>query len=53
MLDAKRVEAMLLPRRTVVRIFLSSTFTDTAFERDLFVSDAVPFLRLLCQRVGA
>lgn len=40
-----------LPTREIA-IFLSSTFTDMATERDLLMEDVYPFLRAFCRRLG-
>ncbi len=38
--------------KRVVRFFVSSTFTDTKHERDLFYAACAPHLRRLCEREG-
>ncbi|CAK9021731.1 NACHT domain- and WD repeat-containing protein 1, partial [Durusdinium trenchii] len=45
-------EDQLLAAKKVVRFFISSTFTDTQFERDGFVLLCVPHLREVCRRRG-
>ena len=40
-----------LPTREIA-IFLSSTFTDMAAERDLLMEDVYPYLRAFCRRLG-
>ena len=37
---------------TDVWIFISSTFTDTKVERDLFIDDVYPYLRQYYRKVG-
>jgi hypothetical protein len=35
-----------------IRVFVSSTFTDTFFERNCFLEDVSPYLRDACRRRG-
>eukprot|EP00055_Hartaetosiga_balthica_P018207 m.130628 g.130628 ORF g.130628 m.130628 type:complete len:1726 (-) comp9469_c0_seq1:486-5663(-) len=39
-------------KRPSIRLFLSSTFTDTEIERNVLIEDVQPFLRLVGQKVG-
>jgi hypothetical protein len=40
------------PSRTVARVFVSSTFRDTAQQREELVKRIFPQLRKLCERRG-
>ena len=44
--------AVVEPEKRVVRFFMSSTFTDTKWERDVFFAACVPLLRELCESRG-
>eukprot|EP00736_Rhodelphis_marinus_P007001 Rmarinus@m.18027 len=35
-----------------IRVFVSSTFTDTKYERDILMEDVYPYLRMLCRNLG-
>eukprot|EP00056_Hartaetosiga_gracilis_P013517 m.224851 g.224851 ORF g.224851 m.224851 type:complete len:1709 (-) comp13855_c2_seq6:592-5718(-) len=39
-------------KRPTIRLFLSSTFTDTEIERNVLIEDVHPFLRLVGQKLG-
>eukprot|EP00026_Physarum_polycephalum_P000315 Phypoly_transcript_00315.p1 GENE.Phypoly_transcript_00315~~Phypoly_transcript_00315.p1 ORF type:complete len:1677 (+),score=283.12 Phypoly_transcript_00315:184-5214(+) len=41
-----------LGRRKLVRLFTSSTFTDTEMERNKIMAESYPFLRSICQLFG-
>eukprot|EP01103_Thecamoeba_quadrilineata_P016414 TRINITY_DN5482_c0_g1_i1.p1 TRINITY_DN5482_c0_g1~~TRINITY_DN5482_c0_g1_i1.p1 ORF type:complete len:1835 (+),score=369.73 TRINITY_DN5482_c0_g1_i1:132-5507(+) len=59
LLDSKKVKSVLMgdfsvtaTKPKIVRIFTSSTFTDTEYERNMLMKDVYPFLRGLCQKFG-
>lgn len=35
-----------------MRVFVSSTFTDTEIERNRLMADVYPYLSLLCKKLG-
>lgn len=39
-------------KKSIVRVFTSSTFTDTKLERNLLMRDVFPFLSRLCRKLG-
>ncbi|XP_076802555.1 NACHT domain- and WD repeat-containing protein 1-like isoform X2 [Clavelina lepadiformis] len=48
----EEVDLRKLEQTNVIRIFLSSTFSDMAVERNLLLEKAYPALRSFCQRIG-
>lgn len=48
----KEVLRELPVRKRIVRIFTSSTFTDTKLERNMLMRDVYPFLSLICRKLG-
>ena len=46
------VEDGILEEKTEVRIFLSSTFTNTEAERNALMEDAFEYLRVFCRNLG-
>eukprot|EP00163_Fabomonas_tropica_P031909 TRINITY_DN777_c0_g1_i1.p1 TRINITY_DN777_c0_g1~~TRINITY_DN777_c0_g1_i1.p1 ORF type:complete len:1003 (-),score=268.05 TRINITY_DN777_c0_g1_i1:92-3100(-) len=46
------IDHMVAPQKRVVRLFTSSTFTDTKFERDYLMNDVYPFINEVCRRLG-
>ena len=41
-----------MTKKNVVRVFVSSTFTDTETERNRLMADVYPYLNLLCKKIG-
>ena len=49
----QQVQALVLePKKRCVTCFLSSTFTDTQYERDLLLDDVVPYLQEYARHCG-
>ena len=51
-LDGPVKHFVMREERRIVSFLLSSTFTDTEWERNLIISDVVPYLQDLARRLG-